>query len=58
MARKIIQITTEHLGADYMEPSNVLALYDDGTVWRLNTNRWDKLPDIPQDTTPNYYGDD
>lgn len=51
MTRKIIQITTEYFGENYMEPSCVLALCDDGTVWRLNSNEtdWKELPNIPQD---------
>lgn len=59
MKRKIIQIASEYLGEKYVEPSTVLALCNDGTVWSLNEDRkgWGKLPDIPQDKLKKYNGD-
>lgn len=52
MARKIIQITRGYLGNDYVDTNTLTALCDDGTLWDLNNGEWTRLPDIPQDKTP------
>jgi len=54
--RKIIQISTDsHVWPDSTTWQSTTALCDDGTVWELEWNPfekdykwWTKLPDIPQ----------
>jgi len=45
--RKVIQITQEPRG------NNILALCDDGTIWRIaEGGAWTQLPGIPEETPP------
>ena len=50
MTRKIIQIATAYT-ENSIYPSRILALCNDGTLWRLTNDgeKWIKLPNIPQD---------
>lgn len=49
--RKIIQISESLAVSGYARHYHISALCDDGTVWSFDRfyQKWDKLPDIPQD---------